>query len=41
MDTRVNEALTTAGTVAVLALIGCGIALLHLFLVLARGAMLH
>jgi hypothetical protein len=41
MDQRVNEVLTTAGTVALLALIGEGIARLDLFLVLARSAMLH
>ena len=36
---RVHEALVTAGTMLILALIGSGIALLHLLLVVARSAM--
>ena len=37
---RVPEALVTAGTMVMLALIGSGIALLHLFLLVARSAMM-
>jgi len=38
---RVHEALVTAGSLAMLALLGGGIALLHLFLVVARNAIPH
>jgi len=38
---RVHEALDTAGTIVMLAIIGSGIALLHLLLVVARNAMPH
>jgi hypothetical protein len=38
---RVHEALVTTGTMVMLALIGSGIALLHLLLLAARSAMPH
>jgi hypothetical protein len=38
---RVQQALGTAGTVMMLALIGSGIALLRLLLIVARGALPH
>jgi hypothetical protein len=38
---RVHEALAIAGTMMMLALIGSGIALLHLLLLVARSAMPH